>query len=104
MTSQLSDKEYQGSLEAKSELAGPQTTDANSQPSSASASSARPPVDTSDRSHSGESLGKSAGKLFVGQIPPSCREADLHSIFSPFGQLLEVIIFRNRASIDRRTY
>lgn len=41
---------------------------------------------------------ESATKLFIGQIPPSATEDDLRKYAEPYGEIVECVILRNRAT------
>ncbi|XP_049849559.1 CUGBP Elav-like family member 1 [Schistocerca gregaria] len=41
-------------------------------------------------------------KLFVGQIPPSCTEADLRELFSRYGRIHELVVFNDRIGNDSK--
>jgi len=57
----------------------------------------------SSGAHAQDNVKSNSAKLFIGQIPPACNEDDLRPLFEPFGKLMEVVIFRNRANPDKRT-
>ena len=42
--------------------------------------------------------------LFVGDLSIFCKEADLHDMFAPFGEILEIKIMRNEHTSQNLSY
>eukprot|EP01105_Mastigella_eilhardi_P007629 TRINITY_DN1913_c0_g1_i2.p1 TRINITY_DN1913_c0_g1~~TRINITY_DN1913_c0_g1_i2.p1 ORF type:complete len:339 (+),score=67.40 TRINITY_DN1913_c0_g1_i2:2-1018(+) len=46
--------------------------------------------------------GNRAPKVFIGQVPRQYSEADLRPLFAPYGNILELVVIRNRATGESR--
>jgi len=48
--------------------------------------------------------GMAKTSLFVGDLSIFCKEADLHDMFAPFGEILEIKIMRNEHTSQNLSY
>lgn len=86
-----------GSQDRRDEERGLESSQGHSGSSDPSSSSSAP------YSHSRNHGNSGSAKLFVGQIPPACSEDDLHHLFSPYGTLHEVVVFRSKNGSEKGT-